>query len=240
MSTPTPTAPAAPAAPSGAPQTPAAPGTAPQAPAAPQQQPQTPQQPQDPAAPQNDPQDVASLPEWAQKLIRDTRAEAADYRTRYQQATQQPPQQPAAQAPAAPVVDVPEGAVERLPRWAQQALAESTAAARRAAVQAAVIQAAPTAGADVARLLDSASFNAAVAQVDPSDTAAITEAIKNAVTAQPWLAAGPPQTAPKGGADFSNPGPGAVTPEQFAAMSYAERAELYQTDPDTYRRLAGH
>lgn len=233
MSTPTPTAPTTPAAPSGAPQAPAAPGTAPQAPAAPQQQ------PQDPAAPQNDPQDVASLPDWAQKLIRDTRAEAADYRTRYQQATQQQPQQPAPQTPAAPVVDVPEGAVERLPRWAQQALAESTAAARRAAVQAAVIQAAPTAGADVARLLDSASFNAAVAQVDPSDTAAVTEAIKNAVTAQPWLAAGPPQTAPKGGADFSNPGPGAVTPEQFAAMSYAERAELYQTDPDTYRRLAG-
>ncbi|WP_190061239.1 hypothetical protein, partial [Streptomyces echinoruber] len=155
-----------------------------------------------------------------------------------QQAAQQQPQQPAPQAPAAPVVDVPEGAVERLPKWAQQALTESAAAARKAAVQAAVIQAAPSAGADVARLLDSASFNTAVAQIDPADTAAITEAIKNAVTAQPWLAA-VPQTPAKGGADFSSTGPGAITPEQFAAMSYAERAELFQTDPDTYRRLAG-
>ncbi|CAL9480393.1 hypothetical protein [Streptomyces sp. enrichment culture] len=229
MSTPTP---AAPAAPSGAPQPPAPSGNdpAPQNPPAPQQQP--------PTAPQTDPQDVASLPDWAQKLIRDTRAEAADYRTRYQQAQQQP-QQPAPQTPPTPpVADVPEGAVERLPKWAQQAITESAAAARRAAVQAAVIQAAPTAGADVARLLDSASFNAAVAQIDPADTTAVTEAIKNAVTAQPWLAA-TPSGPPRGGADFGQTGAREVTPEQFARMSYAERTELYQTDPDTYRRLAG-
>ncbi|KUF19584.1 hypothetical protein [Streptomyces silvensis] len=234
MSTPT-TAPAPAQTPASDPQAPAAASTAstppqPQAPA-------VPQAPQQSTAPQGEPQDVASLPEWAQKLIRDTRAEAADYRTRAQQAA---PQQPTPQAPAAPpAAEAPEGDVTRLPKWAQQALADSGAAARRAAVQAAVIQAAPTVGADVARLLDSASFTAAVAQLDPADTAAVTEAIKNAVTAQPYLAA-VPQTAPKGGADFSNPGPGAVTAEQFAAMPYAERTELFQTDPDTYRRLANH
>lgn len=148
------------------------------------------------------------------------------------------------QAPATPQTPeqqtAPQGEpqdVASLPEWAQQALATSSAAARQAAVQAAVIQAAPSAGADVARLLDSASFTAAVAQLDPSDTAAVTQAITNAVTAQPYLAA-VPQTPAKGGADFTDPGPGAVTPEQFAAMSYAERADLFQTDPDTYRRLA--
>ncbi|MEV2203743.1 hypothetical protein AB0E11_27805 [Streptomyces fradiae] len=229
MSTPTPTTPAQP---SGAPPAPATPGTdpAPQTPPTPQQPPAAP----DPAATRTDPQDVASLPEWAQKLIRDTRAEAADYRTRYQQAAQ--PQQPT--APAPPVADVPEGAVERLPKWAQQAITDNAAAARLAAVQAAVIQAAPTAGADVARLLDSASFTAAVAQIDPSDTAAVTEAIKSAVTAQPWLAAAP-SGPPRSGADFGRTGGGEVTAEQFARMSYADRVDLHRTDPDTYRRLAG-
>ncbi|MFG2650957.1 hypothetical protein [Streptomyces sp. NPDC048436] len=232
MSTPT-TAPAS--TPTGDPQAPAVP--APSTSSTPQQQAAT---TPPPAAPQGEPQDVAALPDWAQKLIKDTRAEAADYRTRYQQAAPQtaPPQAP--QPPAAPpAVEAAEGDVTRLPKWAQQALADSTAAARRAAVQAAVVQAAPTAGADVARLLDSTSFTAAVAQIDPSDPAAVADAIKNALTAQPWLAA-VPQTAPKGGADFSNPGPGAITPEQFAALPYGERAELFQTDPETYRRLAGH
>ncbi|MFF1381716.1 hypothetical protein [Streptomyces sp. NPDC058308] len=100
-----------------------------------------------------------------------------------------PPQQPAPAPP--PAAEAPEGDVARLPKWAQQALADSGAAARRAAVQTAVIQAATGTGADVARLLDSASFTAAVAQLDPSDTAAVADAIKNAVTAQPYLAAVP-------------------------------------------------
>ncbi|MCX4672400.1 hypothetical protein OG453_38070 [Streptomyces sp. NBC_01381] len=226
MSTPT-TAPA----PTGDPQTPA--------PATPSTS-STPQQPQAPAVPQppqpGEPQDLASLPDWAQKLIKDRRAEAADYRTRAQQAAPQPP---TPQAPAAPPVEAAEGDVTRLPKWAQQALADSSTAARRAAVQSAVVQAAPTAGADIARLLDSASFTAAVAQIDPADTTAVADAIKNAVTAQPWLAA-VPQTPAKSGADFSDPGPGAFTAEQFGAMSYAERADLFQSDPETYRRLANH
>ncbi|MEV0445957.1 hypothetical protein AB0I84_31540 [Streptomyces spectabilis] len=232
MSTPNTTTAQAPA-PSGDPQAQTAPSTSSTPP--PPQAPAAPPSPQQQTAPQGEPQDVASLPEWAQKLIKDTRAEAADYRTRAQQSAPQPP---TPQAPAAPPVDAAaDGDVTRLPKWAQQALADSTAAARQAAVQAAVIQAAPGAGADVARLLDSASFTAAVAQLDPTDTAAVAEAITNAVTAQPYLAA-LPQTPAKGGADFTDAGPGAVTPEQFAAMSYAERAELFQSDPDTYRRLA--
>ncbi|MFI8875485.1 hypothetical protein [Streptomyces sp. NPDC055243] len=56
-----------------------------------------------------------------------------------------------------------------MPKWAQQALTVSSTAARRAAVQAAVVQAAPAVGTDIARLLDSASFTAAVAHIDPTD-----------------------------------------------------------------------
>ncbi|WP_406334347.1 hypothetical protein OG814_11805 [Streptomyces zaomyceticus] len=171
---------------------PAAPPTAPPAaPAAP---------PQPPAAPpQGEAQNVADLPPWAQKLIADTRAEAAGYRTRAQAAgTGEQPQQPPAAPPAAPA---PEGDVSRLPQWAQRALTESQTAARTAAIQTAVLRAAPTAGADPARLLDSASFAAAMAAVDPTDATAVTAAITAALTAQPWLAA---QTGPgRGGADFT-------------------------------------
>lgn len=249
MSTPTPAAPAAPAAPQnapqGAPQTPQAPQApqqtqTPQAPAqAPQQgAPQTPA-PQAPAAPGGEPQDVASLPEWAQKIIRDTRAEAADYRTRYQSAQPQQPAAPQAPAPApqqpAPAAD---GDVARLPQWAQRAVTDGQGAAQQLALQTAVIAAAPAAGADVSRLLDSQAAMRALAAINPADPAAVKQAIEGVLTTHQHLAA-VPQTAPKGGADFGTPGPGAVTAEQFAAMSYAERVDLHQSDPETYRRLAG-
>ncbi|KAB1141398.1 hypothetical protein F7R91_32760 [Streptomyces luteolifulvus] len=239
----TPTAPATPAASTtpAAPATPTAPATTPPAPASTPPAPATPPVPATPpAAPQGgEPQDVASLPAWAQKLITDTRAEAASYRTRAQTAEQgTPPTAPAPAAPTAPPADAPEGDVSRLPQWAQRAITDGQTAGRRAAVQAAIIQAAPGAGADVARLLDSQSFAATVATVDPTDTAAITQAITNAVTAQPWLSAHATGPA-RGGADFGGTGAGEVTPAQFAAMSYAERVALHQSDPDTYRRLAG-
>ncbi|MBI0374734.1 hypothetical protein JBE27_00190 [Streptomyces albiflaviniger] len=231
MSTPTSTAPGAPSAAPTAPQAhaPTAPASTPPAPPNPAAPPATPEG--------GAPQDVASLPAWAQKLITDTRAEAANYRTRAQAVEQG--QQPAAPTPPAPApADAPEGDVSRLPQWAQRAITDGQSAARRAAVQAAVIQAAPAAGADVARLLDSQSFAATLAGVDPTDTTAITQAITNAVTAQPWLAVAPTGPA-RGGADFGSTGTGEVTAEQFARMSYAERVELHQSDPDTYRRLAG-
>ncbi|MFF0001299.1 hypothetical protein [Streptomyces avermitilis] len=174
-----------------------------QAPAAPQT-PQTPTAPQTPAqapaqapaaAPAATPQqpaegDLSALPEWAQKLIKDGQ--------------QQAPQQPAPPAPAAPEQGA-EGDLSRLPKWAQQQLTQAQEQARTAAVQAAVLRTAPTAGVNVAALLDSQSAMTALAAVDPNDQAAVTNAIKAAVTAQPHLAAnfGPA----RGGADFGNPAP---------------------------------
>ncbi|MEU9306949.1 hypothetical protein [Streptomyces sp. NPDC048256] len=243
MSTPTQPAPTTGQAPHNAPQ-----GT-PQTPPVPQapQQPHTgaqppaplvPQAPPVPPAPGGEPQDVASLPDWAQKIIRDTRAEAADYRTRAQTAQ---PQQPAAPAPA-PVVQQPappaDGDLARLPQWAQRAMTDGQGAAQQLALQTAVIAAAPAAGADVSRLLDSQAAMRALSAINPADAAAVTTAITSVLTTHQHLAA-TPQTAPKGGADFGTPGPGAVTAEQFAAMSYAERVDLHTTDPETYRRLAG-
>ncbi|MGW4727660.1 hypothetical protein ACWEQC_00400 [Streptomyces shenzhenensis] len=145
-----------------------------------------------PAAPPQQPAegDVSALPEWAQKLIKDAQPQA--------------PQPPAPAAPAAPEQGT-DGDLSRLPKWAQQQLTQAQEQAKTAAVQAAVLRAAPAAGADVAALLDSQSAMTALAAVDPNDQAAVTEAIKNAVAAQPRLAAiaGPA----RGGADFGNPAP---------------------------------
>ncbi|GHB98583.1 hypothetical protein [Streptomyces vinaceusdrappus] len=78
----------------------------------------------------------------------------------------------------------------------------------------------------------------ALSAVDPADATAVTAAITAAVQANPRLAAQPAGPA-RAGADFSNPGADEITPARFAAMGYAERAELYRSDPETYRRLAG-
>lgn len=182
------------------------------------------------APPATDTQDIASLPEWAQQILRD--AQQAQAPT--------PPAPPAPPAPTAPQAPT-EGDVSRLPRWAQQAVTDGQSAARQLAIQSAVIAAAPAAGADIARLLDSQTAMRALSAVDPSDAAAVQQAITNVLGTHQHLAAqtAPPAGPPRGGVEFTTSGAGEITPAQFAAMSYQQRAELYQSDPDTYRRLAG-
>ncbi|MFE4057407.1 hypothetical protein ACFXP3_14105 [Streptomyces sp. NPDC059096] len=147
-----------------------------------------------------------------------------------------PVQQPAPAAPpvpAAPVAAPPvpaeqpqpaqlpqpvpavEGDISRLPQWAQRAITESQTAARAAAVQNAVFQAAPGAGGDPLALLDSMAFRAAVEAVDPSDTVALTAAITAAVTANPRLGVAP-QGPARGGAEFSGPPAGDRKPASLA------------------------
>ncbi|MFD4371502.1 hypothetical protein ACFWPY_07910 [Streptomyces sp. NPDC058527] len=124
------------------------------------------------------------------------------------------------------------------PEQLTQQLTAQQARTRSAELRLAVYNLAPAAGADAAALADSRAFADATADLDPADTAAVTAAITAAITANPRLAAqqqGGPQ---RGGADFTS-SPQAVTAAQFAAMDYAARAELYGSDPDTYRRLAG-
>ncbi|MFD8611073.1 hypothetical protein [Streptomyces sp. NPDC059631] len=165
-----------------------------------------------PAAPpaQGEPQDVAGLPEWAQTLIKNTRAEAADWRTKAQGTAPQAPANPDPANPVSPAAPpqapAPEGDVNRLPRWAQQAVTGGQDATRQLAVQTAVIQQAPAVGADVARLLDSQAAMTALAAVDPADAAAVQQAITATLATHPHLAAqyGPSRS----GADFGTTNPG--------------------------------
>ncbi|MFE7017564.1 hypothetical protein ACFVAQ_45095 [Streptomyces sp. NPDC057651] len=118
-------------------------------------------------------------------------------------------------------------------------LTQAQESARTTAVELAVYRTAQAAGANPDALLDSRAFASAVAALDPSDNTAITAAIQAAVTANPRLAAQAQQGPARGGAEFNGAPSGGVNAQQFAAMDYAGRADLFQSDPDTYRRLAG-
>ncbi|MFJ7267257.1 hypothetical protein ACIQV3_11430 [Streptomyces sp. NPDC099050] len=136
------------------------------------------------------------------------------------------------------ILDPSRAGQQATPEELTQQLTTAQTQARQTAVELAVYRTATAAGADPDALLDSRQFADSLADVDPADTAAVTAAITAAITANPRLGAKP--TGPHiGGSEFSGAPPQGVTATQFAAMPYAERAELYQTDPAMYRRLAG-
>ncbi|MGI5350215.1 hypothetical protein ACQEU8_36590 [Streptomyces sp. CA-250714] len=137
------------------------------------------------------------------------------------------------------ILDPSKAGEQATPEELTQQLTAAQEQARQTAVELAVYRTAREAGGDPDALLDSRSFAAAVAELDPTDTAAVKAAVEAAVTANPKLAVQQPAGPPRSGAEFSGPPSQGVTAQQFAAMDYAQRAELYQSDPDTYRRLAG-
>ena len=99
-------------------------------------------------------------------------------------------------------------------------------------------------GGNAVALLDSRTFTTKLHGLDPSAdnySEQVAEAIKAAVTSNATLAAAG-QVPSRGGAPGAGQGPadpGGVTQEQFNAMTIGQRNELFQTNPDTYRRLAG-
>lgn len=107
--------------------------------------------------------------------------------------------------------------------------------------QVAVLRAAPKAGADGDALLDSLTFTKSLDALDasaedyPDQVAA---AIVKAVESNKSLRAS--QGPGRGGAPGAgSAGDSTVTREQFDAMGYQARAELYETNPSLYRQLAG-
>lgn len=155
--------------------------------------------------------DVSSLPAWAQKLIKDTRGEAANHRTKAKES----------ETKHAGTLDAIAKALglkgDDKPADAEQ-LAEQLATERTGGQQArtelAVFKAAGKHGADPEKLLDSRAFADRLKGVDPTDTKKIGDLIKKAVEDNPsYKTAAPPPAsgAPMGG----NPPPG--KPKTLAA-----------------------
>lgn len=187
-----------------APATPAPP--APQAPAD-----GAPQPPQAPVAPAVE--TVDALPEWAQKIIRDTRKEAADHRAAKNTADQQL----AAILKAAGVVDDkdPAAVLEAATKERDTAAQERDAARRELAV----LKAAQTVGADTGKLLDRASFMTTIQGLDVQDAAAVKAAVEAAIAADPTLKApraGSASTIDQAGGTGEQ---GPITEEQLKQMT---------------------
>lgn len=120
---------------------------------------------------------VETLPPAAQKIITDLRKDAGDERVAKKtlDAIQK------ALNPDAKAGEKPDA--EKLTK----ALAERDADAKQAKTELAVYKLAPKAGADADALIDSRGFLAKIADLDPTDTAAITKAIADAVKDNPKL-----------------------------------------------------
>lgn len=225
---------------------PGAPEPAPEPPAEPQAQAEPQAEPQGEPAPQA-PASVDDLPAWAQKLLRDTRSDAAKYRTsakdlesKVAQAEEARKQQMDGIAKAlglAPDEATPEQIAAE--RDAEKARAdEERGRARQSAVELATYRAAATLGADGNALLDSRSFVRAIDGLDPSAddfSQRVRDAITEALEAHPeWKAAAsaapePPSTVPP-------PRPEPTIPRangQFS--SNPERIEGQWTDDDVNR-----
>ncbi|WP_130012146.1 hypothetical protein [Serinicoccus sediminis] len=113
--------------------------------------------------------------------------------------------------------------------------------AREARVELAVFRRADTHSADAQALLDSRTFLAKVADLDPSSDdfgSKLDDAIKTAVSDNPKLKAAP--VVGSSSADHAGgSGEGAVTQEAFDKMSGAERNHLHRTNPALYAQLSG-
>lgn len=142
--------------------------------------------------------DISSLPEWAQKLIRDTRSEAAGNRTKAKDAESRYASTLDAIAKALGVKDDKPTDPAKL----AEELAAERDQGQQARTELAVFRAASRHGADPDKLLDSRKFTDRLKGVDPSDSTKISELIKKAVEENPSYRAAqapPASGAPMGG-----------------------------------------
>jgi hypothetical protein len=188
--------------------------------------PNAPQTPAQQAPPEWDGK-VESLPEPVQKMIRDLRSENADKRTKLTSAEQA--QQDAIRALAkAAGIELPGDDAAPKPEELAQQLTAAQQAQRQAAVELAVYKAAGTHNGNPAALLDSRSFLAKVADLDPSADdfgAKVDEAIKSAIADNPMLKAA--RAAGKSGVDHAGGSGEDANPAMRAAPGQSRIAAAY-------------
>lgn len=183
-----------------------------------------------PSAPEA--QDVASLPEWAQKALRDARAEAAGSRaTAKANAADQATQDVLGKVLGALGIDA-DGKKKVTVDEVTAQLADAKTDGLQARTHLAVYRSAGKHGADADALLDSNSFLASIKGLDPSDAEKIDAAITAAVTSNPKLKA---QAAGKSGGEFSG-GTGEQPKDIRQQIADAEA----KGDWNTSRRLKTH
>lgn len=176
----------------------------------------------------SDAQDVASLPPWAQKVIQDTRAEAAKYRTGSETAAKTAAEK--AQQELVDRIAVAAGLKKdaatdpaALTQQLTQAQEAQKATERRLAVFSA---AADTAQANA--LLNRLDFTNSIAGLDPSDGPAFQAAVKAALDADPSL-----KTTRAVGASTADTGTGSgegqpITEAQLAQMTPEQVDKAYR------------
>lgn len=188
--------------------------TAPGAPAAGQQneggqQPAAPEQ--GTQQPSGQAQDVSQLPDWAQKMITDTRAEAARHRTEKKAATEQVSAEQARVAAILKAAGInADGEEAPDPEALAGQIEEQHTELWSTRVELQTLKSAAKHGVKPEALTDSVSFWEKVGDLDPSDpefASHVDAAIVEAVKANPSLKA-PPPGATRSGADFTG-SPGA-------------------------------
>lgn len=133
---------------------------------------------------------VEDLPEWAQKMIRDARGEAAKDRTNAKQAAADEARTEYAQAIGKALGIITDDNPEQVdPAKLTSDLTAAQQAQREAAQELAVYKAATNLNGNPARLLDSRSFLSTIKDIDPTDDAKIAAAIQTAVANDPSLKA---------------------------------------------------
>ena len=196
---------------------------------------QTPTQAQAPAAGAPTPaapaaEDVTSLPEWAQKLLKDTRDEAATYRTKHKTLDEQHQGlvDGIARALGLKKDDGPAAAAQA----AAQERDKARALAREATIENAVLRLARKHDANPDALADSRSLMSKLADIDPTadDFAAQVEAaIKAALEANPSLKLAQATPSRSGGPVGGGQGvPGQLSYEDLKKMTPEQIEEARQ------------
>ncbi|HEY9472835.1 MAG TPA: hypothetical protein VIS06_03170, partial [Mycobacteriales bacterium] len=186
-----------------------------------------PHPPADPAQPPaNDGQDIASLPDWAQTLIRDARSEASKARTSAKANAADQARKEMAQA-VAKALGIQTGDEPPDPAQLAAQVEAAKKQAHTAALHLSVYQAAGQTGADPDRLLDSRSFtdslngSVTAAPGTAEFTTQIADAVKSWTDGHPqFKTAGQAPAARSSAPITGGPGEGApITEEQLRQMT---------------------
>ena len=200
----------------------------------------------DPANPPADPPaDPDPADDGKDPRVTRANAEAAKYRTQLRE-TQQALSEQGKTLQALAAVFNPDGGDDPDPAALTGQVEQLTTRTAQLEAELLVHSIAGDNGGNPVALLDSRTFATTLHGLDPAADDyrdQVAAAITDAVSKNANLSTGAGQGPGRGGAAGAGQGAaqpdGAVTQEQFDAMGYDQRAELYSTNPALYRRLAG-